>query len=68
MYEVDARGFSCPEPVMMTMDALKNHGSETIRVLVSSTNARDNIKELARRNKKTATVTAMGYDFEIIIE
>ena len=28
MYEVDARGLSCPEPVMLTHEALKNHGGE----------------------------------------
>ena len=35
MYEVDARGLSCPEPVMMTAEAIKNHGDDTIKVHVS---------------------------------
>ena len=25
MYEVDARGLSCPEPLMLVSDALKSH-------------------------------------------
>ena len=34
MKEVDARGLSCPEPLMMTADALKNEKGP-VKVLVS---------------------------------
>ena len=31
--EVDVRGLSCPEPVLLTMDAMEEHPGEMIRVL-----------------------------------
>ena len=34
MVEVDARGLSCPEPIMLTAEALKNEKGP-IKVLVS---------------------------------
>ena len=43
MIEVDARGLSCPEPVILTMNAMKKGGSEPIKVTVSNTVARDSI-------------------------
>ena len=33
MYEVDARGLSCPEPVMMTAEALKKHKGEPVKAV-----------------------------------
>lgn len=50
MIEVDARGLSCPEPVILTMNAMKKGGSEPIKVTVSNTVARDNICSLAQRS------------------
>ena len=31
--EVDVRGLSCPEPVLLTMDAMQDHPGKLIRVL-----------------------------------
>lgn len=31
--EVDVRGLSCPEPVLLVMDAMDEHPGETIRVI-----------------------------------
>lgn len=68
MYEVDARGLSCPEPVMMTVDAIKKHGSETIRVLVSEVHTRQNVEKYAKSQGKNVSVRENGEDFELIIE
>ena len=35
MNEVDARGLSCPEPVLLTAQALKSGSGVALRVLVS---------------------------------
>ena len=53
MYEVDARGLSCPEPVMLTADAIKKHGNETIKVLVSEVHTRQNVEEYAKSHGKS---------------
>lgn len=67
MVEVDARGFSCPEPVIMTMNALKGAGSGQVRVQVSNSVARDNICSLAKKQKRTATAERVGDDYVITI-
>lgn len=66
--EVDARGLSCPEPVMLTMNAMKAHGGEEIKVLVSETAARDNVKKCAESKGKKVSVTQKGEDFELLIQ
>ena len=61
---VDARGLSCPEPVMMTREALAALKSGTVEVLVDSGTSRDNVRRLAERFGWTATVndaSAGGY-------
>lgn len=68
MYEVDARGLSCPEPVMMTAAALKKHKGEAIRVLVSEPHIRSNVEKFAKSQGKTAVVTEKGSEFEIVIQ
>ena len=45
--EVDARGLSCPEPVLMTMRQLNAVPSGTIKVLVSNAAAEENVSRLA---------------------
>ena len=67
MYEVDARGLSCPEPVMMTAEALKAHGSETLRVLVSEPHCWKNVEKYAQSQGCKAEVHEIGSEFEVII-
>ena len=52
MNTLDARGLSCPEPVILTMNAMKKGGSKPIKVTVSNTVARDNICSLAKKRKR----------------
>ena len=52
MYEVDARGLSCPEPVMLTSAALKSHGNETIKVFVTEPHTKANVEKFAKRHAK----------------
>ena len=67
MIEVDARGLSCPEPVILTMNAMTKGGAEPIQVTVSHTVARDNLCSLAKKRKRTATAQRVGDDFVIEI-
>lgn len=51
---VDARGLSCPEPVLMTQDALKECAGAEFAVAVSSPTARDNVEGLLQsKGRKT---------------
>lgn len=68
MIEVDARGLSCPELVMMAMDALKRAEGQPVRVLVSASVARDNVTALAKRKKKSVQAERVGDDYVLVIE
>jgi TusA-related sulfurtransferase len=45
--KVDARGLSCPEPVMLAKRAMRQEGAISIEVLVDSGASRDNVERVA---------------------
>ena len=51
MVEVDARGLSCPEPIMLTAEALKNEKGP-IKVLVSEPVQKENVEKYAKSQGK----------------
>jgi tRNA 2-thiouridine synthesizing protein A len=53
---VDARGLSCPQPVMLTSQAIKRLGKGAIEVLVDSGTSRDNVSRLARNSGWAVTI------------
>ena len=67
MFEVDARGLSCPQPLMMTNDAIKSQDGP-IKVLVSEPHQRTNVEKFAKDKGKKVTVKEVGSEFELIIE
>lgn len=67
MYEVDARGLSCPEPLMLTAEALKNTKGP-VKVLVSEPHQKTNVEKLAKSKGLKAVSKAVGPEFEIVIE
>ena len=64
---IDARGLSCPEPIMMTAAALKE-ANGPIKVLVSEPHQKTNVEKYAKDHGKKATSTEKGSEFEIVIE
>jgi len=44
---VDARGLSCPQPVLMTMDEIKKGSAEEIEVLVDTDTSKENVSRAA---------------------
>ena len=67
MKEVDARGLSCPEPLMMTAEALKN-ATGPVKVLVSEAQQKTKVEKYAKDHGKKAVTTEKGSEFEIVIE
>ena len=57
---VDARGFACPEPVMMARSALLRNKDKAVRVLVDTVTSKDNLIRLANREKRAAQAQAEG--------
>ncbi len=56
MKEIDARGLSCPEPVMLTKAAL-DAGEQELLVMVDNGAAKENVSRQAKSHKKTVSVT-----------
>ena len=52
MKEVDARGLSCPEPLMLTAEAL-NSTKGPVKVLVSEAHQKTNVEKYAKDHGKT---------------
>ncbi len=44
---VDARGLSCPQPVLMTMDEIKKVGKGEILILVDTDTSKENVSRAA---------------------
>lgn len=44
---VDARGLSCPQPVLMTLQEMKRLGKGEIQILVDTQTSRENVTRAA---------------------
>lgn len=64
--QVDARGRSCPEPVMLARQAMSREGAARIEVLVDSGASRDNVRRAAEKAGWTVEVTELeGGEFRL---
>jgi len=64
--KVDARGISCPEPVIMTIRALKEN-PEKLEVLVDNATAKGNIERFAKISGYRVVTQEIGNEFIITI-
>jgi tRNA 2-thiouridine synthesizing protein A len=68
MKTVDARGLSCPEPVLRARRAIQGMPSgESIEVLVETVTSRENVLRTIRSLGCTATVEEMAAGFRLIV-
>lgn len=44
---IDARGLSCPQPVLMTLDRIKKQGNGEIEILVDTDTSKENVSRAA---------------------
>lgn len=63
---IDARGFACPEPVVMAKNALKA-GTGKAKILVDNQIAVGNITRFAENKNLKVSVAKVGADFELTI-
>ncbi|HAZ32005.1 MAG TPA: SirA family protein [Dehalococcoidia bacterium] len=68
MIEVDARGLSCPIPVVKTQQALDGNPGEPVTVLVESQVSMENVSRLARSRGYSVKVEQVldGYRLQLI--
>ena len=67
MVEVDARGFSCPIPVVKIMHAIENSPGESITVFVESEVSRENVSRLAQSKGYTVEIEALAEGYKLTL-
>ncbi len=68
MVTVDARGLSCPQPVLMALDEIKKHSSGSIEVLVDTDTAKENVSRAAINQGWDVTdVKGMDGEYALVI-
>ena len=66
---VDARGLSCPQPVLMTMDEMKKVNKGEILVLVDTGTSKENVsRAAASQGWQVKDVQPVGEEYRIIIQ
>ncbi len=67
MKEVDARGLSCPEPLMLTAEALKG-ASGPVKILVTEPHQKMNVEKYAKDHGRKSTASEKDGYFEVVIK
>jgi tRNA 2-thiouridine synthesizing protein A len=63
---IDARGLSCPQPVLLTQKHIKA-GNHAFEVLVDSTVSRENVVRCIEKNGLAAKVSGSSEEFVITV-
>lgn len=65
---VDARGLSCPQPVLMTLDEIKKRDKGEIEILVDTDTSKENVSRAADSNGwQVKEVQEEGEGYKIVI-
>jgi selenium metabolism protein YedF len=64
--KIDARGLSCPAPVLMTKEAIEKDHPEGVEVLVDNEAARENVSRYLGSQQFSVSAIPEGKDFKII--
>jgi TusA-related sulfurtransferase len=65
---IDARGLSCPQPVLMTLDGIKAGQTDEMIIRVDNDASKENVSRAARnRGWSVADITEEGGVFSITI-
>jgi TusA-related sulfurtransferase len=65
-HTVDARGLSCPQPVILARQAIQA-GHFPIEVLVETVTSRENVRRAAEKLGCTVQVQQMGAEFKLTL-
>ncbi len=66
MKEVDARGLSCPAPVLQTKAILEQEPLDTIKVIVDNAASQQNVERFLKSQGFETTLSKEGDDFAIV--
>ena len=64
--QVDARGYSCPQPVIMARNAIQE-GAFPIEVLVETVTSRENVRRASEKMGCSVKVEEVGNEFKLTL-
>ena len=64
---VDARGYSCPMPMIMVQKAVKDGAPQTLEVLVDNQCSLENVTRFANNQGYSVTSSQEGEDFRLVL-
>ena len=65
--KIDARGLSCPQPVILTNEKIKELGKGMFEVLVDTDTSRENVSRLASERGWQVEVNKMDKDYRLLL-
>ena len=64
---LDARGLSCPQPVLLTMDEIKSSGESKLIIIVDNEASRENVSRALNNQGWVVTgIEENGPDYKIM--
>ena len=63
---VDARGLSCPQPVIMAQKAI-TEGNFPVEVLVDTVTSRENVRRMAELQGCKVAITGQDDEFKLVL-
>ncbi len=64
---IDARGYSCPMPVVMVQNEIKRSAPDTLEVLVDNQTCVENVTRFGENQGYRVTCTSEGEDFRLTL-
>ena len=69
MIEVDARGLSCPLPVIRVKDAIEKNPTEEVKVLIDTEETKENVTRMAEnKGRKVEDKGMEGQDIVLVLK
>jgi len=65
--KIDARGLSCPQPVILTNRKIKEMGKGLFEILVDTDTSRENISRLAQQTGWEIEVKKLDEDYCLVL-
>jgi tRNA 2-thiouridine synthesizing protein A len=65
--EVDARGFSCPVPVVKTKKAMETNPGKELTVLVETAVSKENVSRLAQNQGYSVNVESVDDEYKLTL-
>jgi TusA-related sulfurtransferase len=65
--KIDARGLSCPQPVILTNRKIKEMGKGVFEILVDTDTSRENISRLASEKGWQVEVNRVDEDYRLVL-